>query len=96
MANQFLQFNKSIANLHGVLEPFVQMTRLLLFLSSLSWREREGGKEGERKRERRQGNLQEAANDQRAKSGRGDSIRDRLREPEIRTAERLQVINGGK
>lgn len=61
------------------------MTRLLLFLSSLCRTERE----------KEQRNPREAANDKRAKRGRG-SIKNRLREPEISAPERLQVIKWGK
>lgn len=61
------------------------MTRLLIFISSLCRTERE-------KKER--GNLQEAANDKRARGG--GCVKNRLREPESSTPGGLQVIKGGK
>lgn len=61
------------------------MTRLLIFISSLCRTERE-------KKER--GNLQEAANDKRARGG--GCIKNRLREPESSTPGGLQVTKGGK
>lgn len=87
MANQFFQSSKSIANLQRVLGIFCSNDKAadLYKQSLLDWK---------RERKKEQGNLQEAANDKRAREG--GCIKNRLREPESSASVRLQVIKGGK
>ena len=80
MANQFFQSSKSIANLHRVCRIFCSNDKAAALSKQSLLTERE----------KEQRNPREAANDKRAKSGRG-SVKNRLSAPE-----RLQVIRGGK
>lgn len=68
------------------------MTRLLLFLSSLCWAERE--RETEREKNSK-GTCKKLPKTKGQRVG-GDEEHNRLREPEIGIAGRLQVVKGGK
>ena len=72
------------------MESFVQMTRPLLFLSSLCWAER-----GKEKEKNSKGTCKKLPMTKGQRVG-GNKEHTRLREPEISIPGRLQVIKRGK